>query len=156
MRQLFVLLKNIEWPDVITRYEQEGGWQMPTSTNRGTLSSSCSLNAPALHLHWTCTGLAQPGHACTASKDSQRQALQRSILHSVSFHCVAFVIPCTSCSSSTKSQEDSIWSEAGVSILMSYGVKPHYVKLPIFSEFMENSAKFIKNSGLTEWTQNLL
>ena len=37
----------------------------------------------------------------------------------------------------------------GVSILISYGEKPHYVKLPIFSEFMENSAKFMKNSGLT-------
>ena len=43
----------------------------------------------------------------------------------------------------------------GVSILMSYGENPHYVKLPIFSEFMENSAKFMKNSGLTKWTQNL-
>ena len=41
----------------------------------------------------------------------------------------------------------------GVSILTSYGEKPHYVKLPIFSEFMENSAKFMKNSGLTKWTQ---
>ena len=38
---------------------------------------------------------------------------------------------------------------------MSYGENPHYVKLPIFSEFMENSAKFMKNLGLTEWTQNL-
>ena len=46
------------------------------------------LVAPWMHLHCTCTGLAQPGHACTASKDSQRQALQRSILHSVSFHCI--------------------------------------------------------------------
>ena len=45
--------------------------------------------------------------------------------------------------------------DTGVSILMSYGVNPHYVKLPIFSEFMENSAKFMKNSGLTKWTQNL-
>ena len=45
--------------------------------------------------------------------------------------------------------------EAGVSILMSYGENPHYVKLPIFSEFMENSAKFMKNSGLTKWTKNL-
>ena len=44
---------------------------------------------------------------------------------------------------------------AGVSILMSYGENPHYVKLPIFSEFMENSAKLMKNSGLTKWTQNL-
>ena len=44
---------------------------------------------------------------------------------------------------------------SGVSILMSYGENPHYVKLPIFSEFMENSAKFMKNSGLTKWTQNL-
>ena len=33
---------------------------------------------------------------------------------------------------------------AGVSILISYGEKPHYVKLPIFSEFMENSTKFMK------------
>ena len=46
-------------------------------------------------------------------------------------------------------------AEAGVSILTSYGENPHYVKLPIFSEFMENSAKFMKNSGLTKWTQNL-
>ena len=44
---------------------------------------------------------------------------------------------------------------AGVSILMSYGENPHYVKLPIFSDFMENSTKFMKNSGLTKWTQNL-
>ena len=44
---------------------------------------------------------------------------------------------------------------AGVSILTSYGEKPHYVKLPIFSEFMENSTKFMKNSDLTKWTQNL-
>ena len=28
----------------------------------------------------------------------------------------------------------------GVSILTSYGENPHYVKLPIFSEFMENSS----------------
>ena len=27
--------------------------------------------------------------------------------------------------------------------------KPHYVKLLIFSEFIENSTKFMKNSGLT-------
>ena len=46
-------------------------------------------------------------------------------------------------------------ADAGVSILTSYGENPHYVKLPIFSEFMENSAKFMKNSGLTKWTQNL-
>ena len=38
---------------------------------------------------------------------------------------------------------------------MSYGVNPHYEKLPIFSEFMENSTKFMKNSDLTKWTQNL-
>ena len=38
---------------------------------------------------------------------------------------------------------------------MSYGENPHYVKLPIFSEFMENSTKFMKNSDLTKWTQNL-
>ena len=44
---------------------------------------------------------------------------------------------------------------AGVSILTSYGENPHYVKLPIFSEFMENSTKFMKNSDLTKWTQNL-
>ena len=43
----------------------------------------------------------------------------------------------------------------GVSILISYGEKPPYVKLPIFSEFMENSTKFMKNSDLTKWTQNL-
>ena len=35
------------------------------------------------------------------------------------------------------------------------GWKPPYVKLSIFSEFMENSTKFMKNSGLTKWTQNL-
>ena len=46
-------------------------------------------------------------------------------------------------------------SITGVSILTSYGEKPHYVKLPIFSEFMENSTKFMKNSGLTKWTQNM-
>ena len=46
-------------------------------------------------------------------------------------------------------------SSTGVSILTCYGENPHYVKLPIFSEFMENSAKFMKNSGLTKWTQNL-
>ena len=45
--------------------------------------------------------------------------------------------------------------EAGVSILTAYGENPHYVKLPIFSEIMENSAKFMKNSDLTKWTQNL-
>ena len=45
--------------------------------------------------------------------------------------------------------------QAGVSILTSYGENPHYVKLPIFSKFMENSAKFMKNSGLPKWTQNL-
>ena len=53
---------------------------------------------------------------------------------------------------------DQNWSvdhKTGISILTSYGEKPHYVKLPIFSEFMENSAKFMKNSGLTKWTQNL-
>ena len=44
---------------------------------------------------------------------------------------------------------------AGVSILTSYKEKPPVKKLPIFSEFIENSAKFIKNSGLTKWTQNL-
>ena len=43
----------------------------------------------------------------------------------------------------------------GVSILMSYGENPHYVKLPIFKDFMENSTKFMKNSDLTKWTQNL-
>ena len=44
---------------------------------------------------------------------------------------------------------------SGVSILMSYGENPHYVKLPIFSEIMENSTKFMENSDLTKWTQNL-
>ena len=44
---------------------------------------------------------------------------------------------------------------AGVSILISYEEKPPGVKLPIFSEFMKKSAKFMKNSGLTKWTQNL-
>ena len=53
------------------------------------------------------------------------------------------------------SSEKSSNNQPGVSILMSYGVNPHYVKLPIFSEFMENSTKFMKNSGLTKWTQNL-
>ena len=47
------------------------------------------------------------------------------------------------------------WQIPGVSILTSYGENPHYVKLPIFSEFMENSTKFMKNSDLTKWTQNL-
>ena len=42
----------------------------------------------------------------------------------------------------------------GVSILTPYGENPHYVKLPIFSEFMENSTKFMKNLDLTKWTQN--
>ena len=51
------------------------------------------------------------------------------------------------------SDTDHSWT--GVSILISYGEKPHYVKLPIFSEFMENSTKFMKNSDLTKWTQNL-
>ena len=46
-------------------------------------------------------------------------------------------------------------TQAGVSILISYGVTPLFVKLPIFTEFMENSTKFMKNSGLTKWTQNL-
>ena len=54
-----------------------------------------------------------------------------------------------------KTQAHLSANESGVSILTSYGEKPHYVKLPIFSEFMENSAKFMKNSGLTKWTQNL-
>ena len=44
---------------------------------------------------------------------------------------------------------------SGVSILTSCKEKPPVKKLPIFSEFIENSAKFIKNSGLTKWTQNL-
>ena len=46
-------------------------------------------------------------------------------------------------------------ADSGVSILMSYGENPHYVKLPIFSEIMENSTKFMENSDLTKWTQNL-
>ena len=50
---------------------------------------------------------------------------------------------------------DTELSRTGVSILMSYGENPHYVKLPIFSEFMENSTKFMNNSDLTKWTQNL-
>ena len=49
----------------------------------------------------------------------------------------------------------SLLPVSGVSILISYGEKPLCVKLPIFSEFMENSTKFMKNSGLTKWTQNL-
>ena len=36
-------------------------------------------------------------------------------------------------------KEEVVHLLAGVSILMSYGVNPHYVKLPIFSEIMENS-----------------
>ena len=48
-----------------------------------------------------------------------------------------------------------IGMEAGVSVLTSYTEKPPVKKLPIFSEFIENSAKFMKNSGLTKWTQNL-
>ena len=44
---------------------------------------------------------------------------------------------------------------AGVSILTSQQEKPPVKKLPIFSEFIKNSAKFIKNSSLTKWTQNL-
>ena len=61
----------------------------------------------------------------------------------------------------TNASDDEWWQvvkiimSAGVSILMSYGENPHYVKLPIFSEFMENSTKFMKSSGLTKWTQNL-
>ena len=42
----------------------------------------------------------------------------------------------------------SMINTPGVSILTSYGENPH-VKLPIFSEFMENSTKLVKNSGLT-------
>ena len=38
-------------------------------------------------------------------------------------------------------QNVQLLSHSGVSILMSYGENPHYVKLPIFSEFMENSTK---------------
>ena len=41
-------------------------------------------------------------------------------------------------------------STSGVSILISFGDPTG-----IFSEFMENSAKFMKNSVLTKWTQNL-
>ena len=51
--------------------------------------------------------------------------------------------------------EDLFLFDTGVSILTSYGEKPHYVKLPIFSEFMKNSTKFMKNSVLAKWTQNL-
>ena len=51
--------------------------------------------------------------------------------------------------------QQTVANTTGVSILMSYGENPHYVKLPIFSEFMENSTKFMKNSDLTKWTQNL-
>ena len=45
--------------------------------------------------------------------------------------------------------------KSGISILTSKQEKPPVKKLPIFSEFIENSAKFIKISGLTKWTQNL-
>ena len=53
------------------------------------------------------------------------------------------------------SLENLRYNITGVSILTSYGENPHYVKLPIFTEFMENSTKFMKNSDLTKWTQNL-
>ena len=45
--------------------------------------------------------------------------------------------------------------DPGVSILISYKEKPPVVKLPIFSEFMENTTKFMKNSKMTKWTKNL-
>ena len=38
-----------------------------------------------------------------------------------------------------ESAENYQEGKTGVSILTSYGVHPHYVNLPIFSEFMENS-----------------
>ena len=52
-------------------------------------------------------------------------------------------------------QEKVLLFGTGVSILTSYTEKQPVKKLPIFSEFIENSAKFIKNSDLTKWTQNL-
>ena len=58
---------------------------------------------------------------------------------------LSFTSPCTK-------DGISYWKDVnctGVSILMSYGENPHYVKLPIFKEFMENSTKFMKNSRLT-------
>ena len=63
--------------------------------------------------------------------------------------------PIISCFGSIWGLPNVIGPATGVSILPSYGVNPHFVKLPIFSEFMENSTKFMKNSGLTKWTQNL-
>ena len=51
---------------------------------------------------------------------------------------------CTLCSVLCKVYFFAQPNKPGVSILMSHGVNPHYVKLPIFSEFMENSAKFMK------------
>ena len=44
-------------------------------------------------------------------------------------------------------------TQAGVSILISRS-ETTLCETPHFSEFMENSAKFMKNSGLTKWTQN--
>ena len=58
--------------------------------------------------------------------------------------------------SSSNSSPLLLNSLSGVSILMSYGENPHYVKLPIFGEFMENSAKFMKNSGLKASTSESL
>ena len=49
-----------------------------------------------------------------------------------------------------KSENSNLVRKTGVSILTSYGENPHYVKLPNFSEFMENSTKFMKNSDLTK------
>ena len=46
------------------------------------------------------------------------------------------------------------YNKAGVSILISYEEKPPaVVKLPIFSEFMENSTKFIKKTHVFEVPQ---
>ena len=46
------------------------------------------------------------------------------------------------------------FTNAGVSILISYGEKPPYVKLPIFSEFMENTLH-IKSMYLFEYFAGL-
>ena len=55
---------------------------------------------------------------------------ERILMRIIDFHCV-FVFVFHFC----------LLHRSGVSILMSYGENPSYVKLPIFSEFMENSTK---------------
>ena len=50
-----------------------------------------------------------------------------------------------------KTQTFGFYTGIGVSIIASYGEKPPDVKFPIFSEFIENSVKFMNNSGTTAW-----